>query len=71
VALDGVLHTEWWRYEPDEEGNPIAGSFDANELARRRLLAEKLSRRVVGDLKESKPGDEKWRKALEHLKMAL
>ena len=71
VALDSVLHTDWWRYEPDENGEPIDGSFEDRELERRRSLAGKLIRRVVGDLKESKPGDQKWRSALERLKMAL
>ena len=71
VAIDDVLDTEWWRYEPDENGNPHLGSLDSGELSRRMALARVLNRRVVGDLKESSPGDEKWLAALERITVVL
>ncbi len=71
VAIDDVLDTEWWRYEPDENGNPHLGNIDSAELSRRMALARVLNRRVVGDLKESTPGDEKWLAALKRLTAVL
>ncbi len=71
IALDDVLEEEWWRFEPNPKGDPIECQFDQNELDRRKELAEALRLRVVGDLKGTSPGDEKWKKSIPKLLGAL
>ena len=71
VALDEVLEKEWWLYEPNKVGEPILGQLDGKELTRRKTLAKALTRRVVGDLKNSKPRDEKWKTAIDRLTRVL
>ncbi len=71
VALDNVLAEQWWKYEPDQTGQPVIGAFSDGEIARRQSLATAINRRVVGDLKDAMPGDEKWKFAIRHLVEAL
>ena len=71
ISLDDVLFEMWWKYEPNETGEPVESSLNMYEIHRRENLAKTLKNRVAGDLKCSTPGDKKWNRAIRKIAEAL